>query len=123
MSESRLLTVKQAVQFTNCAVWCIREWMWSGQLAYVQAGRRFLIDSADLGKLVVRLKEQPRVPVSRNEYLDRRAKLWSLIQGIDPETADLEEIAAEKTALDAYKPTESQARARRVLAARAVGTK
>ena len=42
------------------------------------------------------------VPVSRNEYLDRRAKLWSLIQGINPETANLEEIAAEKAALDAY---------------------
>ena len=34
--------------------------------------------------------------------LDRRAKLWSLIQGINPEIANLEEIAAEKAALDAY---------------------
>lgn len=42
------------------------------------------------------------VPVSRNEHLDRRAKLWSLIQGINPETANLDEIAAEKATLHAY---------------------
>ncbi len=42
------------------------------------------------------------VPVSRNEYLDRRAKLWSLIQGVNPQTANMEEIAAEKAALDSY---------------------
>ncbi len=56
----------------------------------------------------------PRVPVSRNEYLDRRAKLWSLIQGIDPEIANMEEIAAEKAALDDYmrnEPSMSTARA------------
>jgi len=57
--------------------------------------------------LVERLAEEhhlanPSVPVSRNEYLDRRARLWSLIQGINPETANLEKIAAEKAALDAY---------------------
>lgn len=51
-----------------------------------------------------------RIPVSRNEYLDRRAKLWSLIQGINPETANMEEIAAEKAALDAYERVENRRR-------------
>ena len=56
---------------------------------------------------ITRLLEVPHsavtsVPVSRNEYLDRRAKLWSLIQGANPQTANLEEIAAEKAALDSY---------------------
>lgn len=60
MSETRLLTVKQAAQFTNCAVWCIREWIWSGQLAYVVVGRRYLIDPSDLEKLVVRLKRREK---------------------------------------------------------------
>ena len=64
-----------------------------------------------------------RVPVSRNEYLDRRAKLWSLIQGIDPEMANVDEIAAEKAALDRFESVESLARARQELTAQESGTK
>ena len=63
------------------------------------------------------------VPVSRNEYLDRRAKLWSLIQGIDSEMANVDEVAAEKAALDRFESVESLARARQELTAQESGTK
>ena len=61
MTESRLLTVKQAALFVNCAVWCIREWIWSGELTYVQAGRRFLIDPADLEKTIQKSKRREKL--------------------------------------------------------------
>ncbi|MGO9589520.1 MAG: hypothetical protein ACLP3K_05670 [Candidatus Acidiferrales bacterium] len=60
MSETRLLTVKQAALWMNCAVWAIQNFIWSGQLAYVVAGRRFLIDPSDLEKLAVRLKRREK---------------------------------------------------------------
>jgi len=43
--------------------------------------------------------------------MDRRTKLWLLIQEIDPETSNLEGIAAEKAALDANEPNASVTRA------------
>jgi hypothetical protein len=43
-----------------------------------------------------------RIPASRKEYFERKAKLWSLIQSVNPEHADLDAIRAEATALDIY---------------------
>jgi excisionase family DNA binding protein len=53
---AKLLTVEQAASYVGCAVWCIREWIWDGQLPYLRAGRRFLIETADLDRLIQRLK-------------------------------------------------------------------
>lgn len=46
------------------------------------------------------------VPATRNEWLDRRSKLWSLVQSVDPANADLTAITEEKAALDAFNGTE-----------------
>jgi hypothetical protein len=44
-----------------------------------------------------------RIPVSHGEYFERKAKLWGLIQSVNPEHADLDAIIAEAAALDVYK--------------------
>jgi excisionase family DNA binding protein len=54
--NARLLTVEEAARYVNCTVWCIREWIWCGELPYLQAGRRFLIEVSDLEALIKRLK-------------------------------------------------------------------
>jgi excisionase family DNA binding protein len=48
----RLLTVKQAAQYLNCAVWAIREMHWGGKVRGVTVGRRLLFDRAALDKYV-----------------------------------------------------------------------
>lgn len=44
----------------------------------------------------------PTIPASRPEYLDRKARLWSLIQSIDPESAHPDQIVKEFAALKEY---------------------
>lgn len=56
MNDTRLLTVKETATRMNCTVWCVRNWIWDGKLTYLQAGKKFLIDPADLEKTIVRLK-------------------------------------------------------------------
>jgi hypothetical protein len=34
------------------ALWHIRELIWGGKLPYIHAGKRFIVDRADLDKLI-----------------------------------------------------------------------
>jgi hypothetical protein len=42
------------------------------------------------------------VPATRDEWLNRKSKLWSLVQSVDPTEADLTSIIEEKVNLDAF---------------------
>jgi excisionase family DNA binding protein len=48
--------VKGAAAYLSCTVWCIRSLIWSRGIPYLKLGKRFLIDRADLDKLVEREK-------------------------------------------------------------------
>jgi NAD(P)-dependent dehydrogenase (short-subunit alcohol dehydrogenase family) len=48
------------------------------------------------------------VPATRNEWLDRKSKLWSLVQSVDPATADLTAVTEEKAAVDAFNGTRDE---------------
>lgn len=56
IDRPRLLTVKGAAAYLNCTVWCIRSLIWSRRIPYLKLGKRYLIDRADLDKLVEREK-------------------------------------------------------------------
>lgn len=46
------------------------------------------------------------VPATRNEWLDRKSQLWSLVQSVNPAKADLTAVTEEKAALDAFNGAE-----------------
>jgi excisionase family DNA binding protein len=48
----RLLTIKQAATYCSCAVWAIREAIWSKELAACRIGRRFLVDRDTLDSFI-----------------------------------------------------------------------
>jgi len=60
MTEVRLLSIRETATRANCTVWCVRDWIWEGQLPYVQAGKRYLVDVTDLEKLIQRLKRREK---------------------------------------------------------------
>ena len=48
----RLLTIKQATAYCACAVWPIRQAIWSKEATACTIGRRFLIDRASLDSFI-----------------------------------------------------------------------
>ena len=44
----RLLTLRQAADYLNCAFWAIRTMVTTGELKKIPIGRRFCIDRSDL---------------------------------------------------------------------------
>lgn len=56
---ARLVTIKQAAAYCSCAVWAIRQAIWSKELRACRIGRRFLIDRNDLDRFIdARLRER-----------------------------------------------------------------
>lgn len=55
----RMVTIKQAAAYCSCAVWSIRQAIWSKELRACMIGRRFLIDRSDLDRFIdARLRER-----------------------------------------------------------------
>lgn len=55
----RLVTIKQAAAYCSCAVWAIRQAIWSRELPACMIGKRFLIDRADLDAFIdARIRER-----------------------------------------------------------------
>jgi excisionase family DNA binding protein len=50
--ESRFLTIPQAAAYANTSKWFIRSLLWAGQVSFIPAGKRHLIDKADLDKFL-----------------------------------------------------------------------
>jgi excisionase family DNA binding protein len=46
--EKRWLTVKEAATYLSVTVYCIRDAIWSGDLPFLRAGKRFVVDARDL---------------------------------------------------------------------------
>ncbi len=55
----RLVTIKQAAAYCSCAVWAIRQAIWSRELPACMIGKRYLIDRADLDAFIdARIRER-----------------------------------------------------------------
>ena len=55
----RLVTIKQAAAYCSCAVWSIRQAIWSKELRACMIGKRYLIDRGDLDRFIdARLSER-----------------------------------------------------------------
>src|SRR5579863_5175731 len=48
----RLITIKQAAQYCSCAVWAIRQAIWSRELRACMIGKRYLIDRGELDAFI-----------------------------------------------------------------------
>src|SRR5947209_19833175 len=48
----RLVTIKQAAAYCSCAVWAIRQAIWSKELRACMIGTRYLIDRGDLDRFI-----------------------------------------------------------------------
>lgn len=49
--ERRWFDLRHAAEYMCVTVRAIREFIWTGQLAYLQVGKRFIMDRADLDAL------------------------------------------------------------------------
>jgi excisionase family DNA binding protein len=55
----RLLTIKHAAAYCSCAVWAIRQAIWSKELPACMIGRRLLIDRGELDRFIdARLRDR-----------------------------------------------------------------
>ena len=55
----RLITIKQAAAYCSCAVWAIRQFIWSKELPAFKIGKRYVIDRGDLDRFIdARLRER-----------------------------------------------------------------
>jgi excisionase family DNA binding protein len=55
----RLVTIKQTAAYCSCAVWSIRQAIWSKELRACMIGKRYLIDRGDLDRFIdARLRER-----------------------------------------------------------------
>ena len=55
----RLVTIKQAAAYCSCAVWAIRQAIWSKELRACIIGKRYLIDRSDLDAFIdARIRER-----------------------------------------------------------------
>lgn len=48
--EKRWLTVKEAANYLSVTAFCIRNAIWGGELPFVKAGKRFILDTKDLDR-------------------------------------------------------------------------
>lgn len=48
----RLVTIKQAAAYCSCAVWAIRQAIWSKELRACMIGKRYLIDRGDIDSFI-----------------------------------------------------------------------
>ncbi|PYX51278.1 MAG: hypothetical protein DMG76_32615 [Acidobacteria bacterium] len=48
----RLVTIKQAAAYCSCAVWAIRQAIWSKELRACMIGKRYLIDRGDFDRFI-----------------------------------------------------------------------
>ena len=55
----RMVTIKQAAAYCSCAVWAIRQFIWSKELPAFKIGKRYVIDRGDLDRFIdARLRER-----------------------------------------------------------------
>jgi excisionase family DNA binding protein len=50
----RMLTIPQASAYAACAIWALREAVWSKELRAVKLGRRYVISRDDLDAFLTR---------------------------------------------------------------------
>lgn len=54
----RLMTIRQACQYSGISDWCMRTLVWTGRLPFVRFGdKKILIERSDLDGLIDRSKE------------------------------------------------------------------
>ena len=54
----RLLTIKQACQYSGLSDWCLRNLIWTGKLPFVRFGdKKVWVERCDLDALIDRSKE------------------------------------------------------------------
>jgi excisionase family DNA binding protein len=54
----RLMSIKQACQYSGLTDWCMRNLIWTGRLPFVRFGeKKVFIERADLDELIDRSKE------------------------------------------------------------------
>jgi len=57
-TQSRWLDVKGAAAHLGVTVSFVRSLLWDGELAFIRAGKRFIVDRVDLDAWAVRKKER-----------------------------------------------------------------
>lgn len=61
----RGLTIQQAADYSGYTVWGIRSLLWERRIPFLKAGRRFIIDRADLDAFIENNKIPVRIPEPR----------------------------------------------------------
>ena len=56
--EKRLYSIKDLATEIGCTEWFWRTQIWDGKLAYIQAGRKILVDAKDLEDFIQSNKKQ-----------------------------------------------------------------
>ena len=46
--NKRLYSIKEASEYLGRGIWAIRKMIWKGEIPYVKAGRRILLDIRDI---------------------------------------------------------------------------
>jgi excisionase family DNA binding protein len=57
-ASPRCLSLKQAATYLSAHLWFIRQLCWGGELPFIRAGRRWLIDRQDLDAWITRAKSK-----------------------------------------------------------------
>jgi excisionase family DNA binding protein len=57
-NQSRWLDVKKAASHLGTSVSFVRNLIWDGSVPYVRAGKKFVVDQADLDAWMIRNKER-----------------------------------------------------------------
>jgi excisionase family DNA binding protein len=57
-TPARLLSIKDAARYLSASVWFVRSLIWDKRVPYLQLGKKFCIDRADLDAFVERSKQQ-----------------------------------------------------------------
>jgi len=60
VSERRWLDLKAAALYLSVSVCFVRGLVWAGELPFVRAGKKFVVDRIDLDAWALRSKEQNR---------------------------------------------------------------
>jgi len=56
--NKRLYSLKEASEYLGRGIWAIRRMIWNGEIAYVKAGRRVLLDIKEMDSWVEKNKTQ-----------------------------------------------------------------